>query len=189
MDLPFGKRSQHLAIPRGPDQPATPHPAALDPVRLAADCDIARTRRSGPGGQHRNKVETAVVIRHRPSGIEAQASEERSQEKNRRQALRRLRIKLALELRSPGLGAREPSPLWRGRCRDGRIQVNAAHDDFPALLAEALDGIARHGGDVAAAAPELEITASQLVKLLAKEPTALVRINRDRKNSGLAPLR
>ena len=169
--------------------PSPSHPAAIDPARLLADCDLTRTRRSGPGGQHRNKVETAVVIRHRPSGIEASASEERSQEKNRRQAVRRLRIKLALELRSASDAAGEPSPLWRGRCRDGRLHVNPEHDDFPALLAEALDAIARCDGDVAAAAPGLGVTASQLVKLLGKEPAALTKINRDRAARGLAPLR
>ncbi|MCY2992774.1 MAG: peptide chain release factor-like protein [Planctomycetota bacterium] len=51
------------------------HPAALAIDQLLRECQIVRTRRSGPGGQHRNKVETAVVITHLPSGVKGEASE------------------------------------------------------------------------------------------------------------------
>jgi protein subunit release factor A len=49
---------------------------------------------SGPGGQHRNKTETAVRVRHLPSGVTAIAAEHRSQARNKELALRRLALKL-----------------------------------------------------------------------------------------------
>jgi hypothetical protein len=162
------------------------HPAALDPARLLAECDSRRTRRSGPGGQNRNKVETAVILKHRPTGLVAEASERRSQAENMRVALFRLRLNLALAVRRP---AASPSPLWRSRCRGGRIAVNPGHDDFPAIVAEALDHLAARDMDVRAAAESLECSSSQLVKLLKDEPRALSQVNDRRAEIGLGPLR
>src|ERR1700757_3064998 len=107
------------------DQPI--YPAAMAPERLEAECEFRATRRSGPGGQNRNKVETAVILTHRPTGIRAEASERRTQGENRRAALSRLRIELALEIRRPIDRPPVPSELWRSRCRGGRIVINPKH--------------------------------------------------------------
>lgn len=166
------------------------HPACLTADALMAQCEMRRLRRSGPGGQHRNKVETAVQLTHRPTGAVAEANERRSQAANRAVALFRLRVNLALAIRSTGPAAAHPSALWRRRCGSGgQISISAAHEEFPAMLAEALDVLALCGDDPKAAAGALGCTASQLVKLLAKEPRALAEVNRRRQAAGLHALR
>jgi hypothetical protein len=165
------------------------HPAALDAEHLLADCRTRRLRRSGPGGQHRNKVETAVVLLHVPTGVAAEANERRSQAENRQHALFRLRLNLALEVRLPHEADAKPSPLWQSRCAGGRISVSPRHDDFPAILAEALDAIAGAGGDVKLAAERLGSTTSQLVKLVKEEPRAVALVNHWRRQRGLHALR
>lgn len=67
--------------------------------RLRAECEVEFTRGSGPGGQHRNVTESAVRLRHLPTGLVAQASERRSQRRNLTLALERLAEKLAARAR------------------------------------------------------------------------------------------
>jgi hypothetical protein len=167
----------------------TSHPAALPTQSLLSECSVRRTRRSGPGGQHRNKVETAVIIEHRPTRLSAEASERRSQEENRQEALFRLRLTLAVEVRRPIESPYTPSELWLGRCRGGRVAVNPRHDDFPALLAEALDVLAFCEDNIKAAAEILGCTSSQLTKFVQLEPRAIAAVNRARERSGLHKLK
>ena len=166
-----------------------PHPASLPIDELLADCVIRRQRRSGPGGQHRNKVETAIFIEHTPTGVAAEASERRSQEANRQQAVFRLRVNLALSVREDVHSDATTSELWRSRCRGQKISVNAEHDDFPAMLAEVLDHIAAENWNVKSAAEALACSTSQIVRLLAKEPAALAMVNQNRRELNLKPLR
>ncbi len=58
------------------------------------DLEVSFFRSSGPGGQNVQKVETAVRIRHKPTGIVVSSQEERSQQRNRDKALEILRSKL-----------------------------------------------------------------------------------------------
>src|SRR5687768_5095769 len=78
------------------------HPyLSLTADELVRQCVVETMRASGPGGQHRNKTESGVRLRHGPTGVVAQAFERRSQHENRAVALRRLRERIALEWRQP----------------------------------------------------------------------------------------
>lgn len=164
------------------------HPAAISPVDLLRACDETRTKRSGPGGQHRNKFETAVVLVHRPTGISAEASERRSQAENRQVALKRLRLKLALEHRTPA-NPSGPSQLWLSRTRGRQLAVNPEHDDYPALVAEALDQLQAAQFEIAPLAEKIGISGTQLVRLFKKCPVGWVALNRYRAAFGLPPLK
>ncbi len=65
-----------------------------DRESLERDCDVEFFVAGGPGGQHRNKVETGVRLTHRPSGLVVTATERRSQSANREAAFERMAEKL-----------------------------------------------------------------------------------------------
>lgn len=65
-----------------------------DRASLERDSDIQYFIATGPGGQHRNKVETGVRLTHRPTGIVVTATERRSQRANREAAYERMAARL-----------------------------------------------------------------------------------------------
>jgi len=165
------------------------HPAALDSDTLLKDCTISRGRASGPGGQHRNKVETHITITHKPSGIDAQAGERRLAKENRSVAVRRLRLRLAMGVRVTVPAGDIRSALWRERCRKNRIVCSPKHADFPSLLAEALDVIEASGFDLKKASARLECSTTQLLRFIGDHPPAFEQLNQSRQDHGLHRLR
>lgn len=61
---------------------------------LLRECEVETFRSSGPGGQHVNKTESAVRLRHTPSGVVVSSQQERSQHRNKALCLRKLRKKI-----------------------------------------------------------------------------------------------
>ena len=62
---------------------------------LLRECEVETFRSSGPGGQHVNKTESAVRLRHTASGVIVTSQKERSQHRNKALCLERLRKKVA----------------------------------------------------------------------------------------------
>ena len=86
---------------------------------LLDQCLVTTYRASGPGGQHRNKTESAVRLFHRPSGLTVTCASRRSQYRNRREALAELRRRL--EARSRRREPRIPTRPGRGQ-KEARLQ-------------------------------------------------------------------
>lgn len=173
------------------------HPSLLPLETLQQHCRWSFSRASGPGGQHRNKVETAAVIEHLASGIRASASEERSQHRNRQVALQRLRCALAVEYREP-LGSdpvasdpveRPASELWRTYCRSGKIRVSPENEHFPCLLAEVFEALIGSDYDLAETAKRFDTSSTQLVRFLGSYAPALAHLNAALVARGQSPRR
>ena len=62
---------------------------------LLRECEVETFRSSGPGGQHVNKTESAVRLRHTRSGVVVTSQQERSQHRNKQVCLDKLREKVA----------------------------------------------------------------------------------------------
>ncbi len=92
---------------------------------LLAECDVTTFRAGGPGGQHQNTTDSAVRLRHRPSGIVVISRQERSQHRNKAICLARLREKVA---RANDEAARPPRRARRvSRAEKERRLTDKAH--------------------------------------------------------------
>jgi hypothetical protein len=88
---------------------------ALDDAALLRQCEVHTYKSSGPGGQHRNKVSSAVRLVHEPTRISAHGDDSRSQHENKRLALKRLRMNIAMHLRG-GVDRTLPPPAFVREC-------------------------------------------------------------------------
>jgi ribosome-associated protein len=79
----------------GTDMEGSPENSPVEMERLQRDVVIEVYRAPGPGGQRKNRKETAVRLKHIPTGLTVVASERRSQALNREIAFERLRKRLA----------------------------------------------------------------------------------------------
>jgi hypothetical protein len=158
-------------------------------AKLLAESDVNTYRASGPGGQNRNKVESAVRIRHRPTGVTVIAEESRSQAENRRRALRRLRRALALQVRRPV--AEDMVPQEVRACIDGKGRLSVGRRDtrYLAAIAAVLDVLVDAEGSVSTTASRLGLTTGSLSAFLTADEDLMAEANRIRADRGLRALR
>jgi len=170
---------------------ATTDYLALDDRALLARCQVDTYRARGPGGQKRNKTDSAVRLRLTDAGLVVTATESRSQHENRARALRRMRRQIALELRRRvDLEAYQPGDLLAGCInRRSRFVVGARDQRYPWIVREVLDVIAACEARVSRAAAKIGITTGALTTFLRRHAQVLARVNRMRRQAGLKPIR
>jgi hypothetical protein len=156
---------------------------------LIAQCEVDRYRASGPGGQHRNKTESAVRLRHKLTGISAIGEDSRSQSENKLHAVRRLRAALALQVREPAAGV---SPRLARFVAGGTAPLGAKTKltgEYWAAVGELLDLLVGNQLEIATTAQQLGITTGALSKLLLHDEHVARAVNDLRRSKGMRPLR
>ncbi|CAN0901347.1 Peptide chain release factor 2 [Linum grandiflorum] len=165
---------------------------------LMRQCDMSTYKSSGPGGQHRNKRESAVRLKHLPTGIIAQAAEDRSQHKNRASALKRLRTLLALRVRNPvELDGYSPPPELLQilppkstiRTSDSGSQIGPNNPKFALGMQALLDLISAVDGSVSDAAKLLGLSTGGLSRLILSDDSLRMAVNELRNSKGMKPLK
>jgi len=162
-----------------------------DDRRLLAACQVHTYRASGPGGQKRNKIESAVRIRHTPTGRQATAVESRSQAENRVRALKRLRRELALNERvelDPA-AFRPDEVLADCLGPDGNLTVSRRNPLYLRVVQVVLDVLAAVEARAGEAAKLLGLSTGHLIKLLHADEKLWTAANALRRRFGHKPLR
>ncbi len=140
----------------------------LDDEALLKQCKEDRYKSGGPGGQRRNKVETALKLHHEPSGASVHANDSRYLQRNRLSAVRHLRERIAIESRSP-FSLETPNIPGEFTEHIGpkrTFSINRKNVVYPIIVATSLDALEAADGSYAKAAKALGVTTSQLVKFL-----------------------
>ena len=187
----------------------SPHPAVESIDIILNQTQNRFQRRSGPGGQHRNKTSSGVFLLHEPTGVSVEATERRSQADNRVVAATRLRYRLAILVRTPSelrseLGPElnselnpeinseqrdevdaKPDPTeqkLRDAYRSTRLKLNDANVDKPAVLALLLNDLHATGGQPSLVAKHWSVSSSSILQLVKSQPEAFSWVNSIRKH-------
>lgn len=159
-------------------------------AELLRGCDVDRYRASGPGGQKRNKTESAVRVRHRDTGLSAHAVESRSQHENRERAVRRLRARFALELRElAALDAIEDAETLALVVKARAGERTRRTPDYLEAVARILDLLVAAELAVGEVARAIGVSTGALSKFLVADDSLARKVNELRAQAGMRPLR
>ena len=168
----------------------------MDDENLIALCDMHIYKASGPGGQHRNKVSSAVRLRHRETGISATANDSRSQHENKVLAVNRLRMNMALRLRENVDIVKLVLPTYLVGCifkpkkpREGaagmRLEIGRKDRRFWPTAAWLLDLLVACGGKIGDAARLLNISTGNLTSIFQSDRHLWAAVQEIRRDAGL----
>lgn len=161
----------------------------LSDAALLADCRFDAFRGPGPGGQKRNKTSNSIRLTHGPTGAVVIAGESRSQAENKSRAVRRLKLRLAVQFRHAIDPRGWEPPAWFGQVVQlGRLAVSTHNEHYPRTAALVLDLLDARRGTVGDVAKLLGVTTSSVVKFLEREPDLWGAANAIRKAAGQPPL-
>jgi hypothetical protein len=161
----------------------------LSDEALLAECRFDQYRGPGAGGQKRNKTSNSVRLIHLPTGIQVIAGESRSLKENRLYAIRRLKLKLAAEVRQPVDPRFFEPPAWFDQVRQsGRLAASHRNPHYARTAALILDLLDSRHGSIGDVAKLLGVTTSSVVKFLQAEPHLWTAANALRKGTGQPPL-
>ncbi|MCX5741949.1 MAG: peptide chain release factor-like protein [Proteobacteria bacterium] len=160
---------------------------------LIAQCDVDRYRASGPGGQHRNKTDSGVRLRHKATGVKAIGEDSRSQHENKLHAVRRLRSAIALEVREPvAIVGYVPSARLAGFVAAGTAPQGAKTrhtGEYWASIAELLDLLVANALEIGTTAQLLGLTTGAMSKQLLHDEQVARVVNDLRRSKQMRPLR
>ena len=164
-------------------------------VRFFSDDELMRQSRlelfrgSGPGGQKRQKTSNSVRLTHVPTGIHVVAGESRSQAENKMRALRRLRLKLATDIRERIDVVNFESPDWFLEIRqDNRIAASHRHLFYAPAAGLLLDLLKGMNGNPSSVATMLGVSTTAVIRFLEAEPILWTEANRIRAQLGMPAL-
>ncbi|MCM8531461.1 MAG: peptide chain release factor-like protein [Lentisphaeraceae bacterium] len=144
----------------------------LSDQELLNICNTDHFIATGKGGQKRNKTSSAVRVTLKDSHILASASNDRQQSVNKKLALRKLRIAIALEIR-------EEAKPWLGQW-----DMNIKNPKYPIFIACLIDNLKELNWQVSEVAKAFNISTGKLIKTISRDDSLWQFVNKERQRAG-----
>jgi len=150
----------------------------MDETELAKICQFEFFKGSGPGGQKRNKTSSAVRVKLPEFDISASDCTERSQHRNRNNALRKLKIAIALQIREQPLDAAPDN--W---------DCSMHSQSYPLFTAQILDQLSSCKFNHQTAAEKWNKSQTSFLKKLFRDPDVWQFVQKQRELNSIPKLR